>query len=272
MKKILTLVIAIAAFTSCIDGNDFVYNKHWDNEINALEKTDLPVTAIMQSAELWGDGGILYYTEPNGKGKEYDPLDKYRNEDGIAIYSGGTLEKYTFGHNTFRHYVSSVGIETYPSYWVEAVMTEVVNNYFTTELNYVGLNYHKFQLTPVSKTYHWKILAYDEKNIICETDFFGRKKDDDGTEYPYAIVHFKISSLTDHGWVKNAVSYEERLEAERKHLQDFYESVNTEYLEKQIASWITSGEQTIEWVDAYFKYYCPELYESTIKYILEKYK
>ena len=55
-------------------------------------------------------------------------------------------------------------------------------------------------------------------------------------------------------------------------VQDFYESVNTEYLEKQIASWITTGEQTIEWVDAYFKYYCPELYESTIKYILEQYK
>ena len=271
MKKILTLVIALAAFTSCLDGNDFVYNEHWDNEINALEKTDLPVTAVMQSAEAWGTASVLYYTESNGKGKEYDPYDKYRNEDGIAIYSGGTSEKYTFGHNTFRHYVSSVGIETYPSYWVEAVMTEVVDNYFTTELNYVGLNY-KFQLTPVSKTYHWKILAYDEKNIICETDFFGRKKDDDGTEYPYAIVHFKTSPSTYNEWIKNAVSYEDRLEAERKHLQDMYESGGVDYIEKQIASWITSGEQTIEWVDAYFKYYCPELYESTIKYILEKYK
>ena len=270
MKKILTLVIAVVALTSCLDGNDFVYNEHWDNEINALEKTDLPVTAVMQSAEAWATASVLYYTESNGKGKEYDPYDKYRNEDGLVLLNGGNIHRYTFGHNNFRHYISSPSSKD-PSHWVEGVMSEVSDNYYTTELNYVELNY-KFQLTPVSKTYHWKILAYDEKNIICETDFFGTEKDDDGTEYPYAIVHFKISSLTDHGWVKNAVSYEDRLEAERKHLQDFYESVNTEYLEKQIASWITSGEQTIEWVDAYFKYYCPELYESTIKYILEKYK
>ncbi|MBQ2007642.1 MAG: hypothetical protein II236_03095, partial [Alistipes sp.] len=167
MKKILTLVIAIAAFTSCIDGNDFVYNKHWDNEINALEKTDLPVTAIMQSAEAWATASVLYYTESNGKGKEYDPYDKYRNEDGIALISGGNIHRYTFGHNNFRHYISSPSSED-PSHWVEGVMSEVSDNYYTTELNYVELNY-KFQLTPVSKTYHWKILAYDEKNIICET-------------------------------------------------------------------------------------------------------
>ena len=270
MKKILTLVIAVVAFTSCIDGNNFVYNEHWDNEINALEKTDLPVTAVMQSAEAWATASVLYYTESNGKGKEYNPYDKYRNEDGIALISGRNIHRYTFGHNTLRRYRSS-SVVTSPSYWVEAVMTEVVDNYFTTELNYVTLN-SNFQLAPVSATYRWKILAYDENNIICETGFFGIEKDDDGTEYPYAIVHFKPSPSTYNEWIKNAVSYEERLEAERKHLQDFYESVNTEYLEKQIASWITSGEQTIEWVDAYFKYYCPELYESTIKYILEQYK
>ena len=59
MKKILTLIIAVVAFTSCLDGNDFVYNEHWDNEINALEKTDLPVTAVMQSAEAWATASVL---------------------------------------------------------------------------------------------------------------------------------------------------------------------------------------------------------------------
>ena len=270
MKKILTLVIAIAAFTSCIDGNDFVYNKHWDNEINALEKTDLPVTAVMQSAMAWYASSVLYYTEPNGQGNEYDPLEKYRNEDGSISVCGGGHSIYTFGHNTFREYIDNSCVGLYPSYWLESVMTEIAANYFTTELNYNTIDYSSFQRVSISRTHHWKILAYDENNIICETDFFGTEKDDDGIEYPYAIVHLKPSNP--HIFIERAVTHEEYLEAYRQWHQDYWEARPAENFEGYIAHELETGRSTIEQLEAYFKYFCPEYYESTIKYILEKYK
>ena len=251
MKKILTLLLCIFALSSCNYDKSFIYSDYWDNTISTLGKTELSITAVMQSADCWV-AKIKYYTEPNGKGLEY--LGGQVSEEGYIIPPlGGHMAVYTFGENNFREYVALD--PTAPNVYKDYEMTAVNDNSFSVEHG--------------DKTTQWKILGYDDNSIIVENDFFTITNE--GIEYPYSIVHFVKNEVSDDHWMYSCISKSEFDEYQRKQHEDAWNNTTPEDIEEYIVSRLEKGD-TIEQLEEYFKYYCPELYESTIKYILEKYK
>ncbi len=248
----IVIVASAGLFTACDKENSSIYSDYWDNTINGLSETEFSATEVMQSADYWF-AAIKYYTEPEGKGQEY--LGGEVSEDGLIIApSGARIAVYAFGENQFRTYVQMDTGE--PNIFVDYEMSDVNDNSFSVE--YYG------------RPTYWKILGYDDNNIVVETDFFTNTNE--GVEYPYSIVHFLKANVPDDYWAHDCISSEEYKEQRRQQQEDYWEAQTPEDIEMIIVHWLEKGTRTIEEIDEYFKYYCPEYYESTIKYILEKYK
>lgn len=247
MRKLICLFFTACLFASCNDGILF------DDYLNELgyefEETNLSALDVLTSADYWEDNYLenVYSTKPNCEGKVYKPKDHLMPVGG----SHKTTISVTLDRIRFYN-IDSSGILSAPynHYYSDSPIAHIDNNEIVFESGNV-----------------WKIVRYDEKKIVLDIhmpDFqFG------GDHYPYGriILHKKTGRLDD-----KYVSYEESMEAYRQKKQEYWESKTIEYLEDYVADELASGRSTLEQLHRYFQYYCPELYESTIKYILEKYK
>ena len=247
MRKLICLFFTACLFASCNDGILF------DDYLNELgyefEETNLSALDVLTSADYWEDNYLenVYSTKPNCEGKVYKPKDHLMPVGG----SHKTTISVTLDRIRFYN-IDSSGILSAPynHYYSDSPIAHIDNNEIVFESGNV-----------------WKIVRYDEKKIVLDIhmpDFqFG------GDHYPYGriILHKKTGRLDD-----KYVSYEESMEAYRQEKQEYWESKTIEYLEDYVADELASGRSTLEQLHRYFQYYCPELYESTIKYILEKYK
>jgi hypothetical protein len=247
MRKLICLFFTACLFASCNDGILF------DDYLNELgyefKETNLSALDVLTSADYWEDNYLenVYSTKPNCEGKVYKPKDHLMPVGG----SHKTTISVTLDRIRFYN-IDSSGILSAPynHYYSDSPIAHIDNNEIVFESGNV-----------------WKIVRYDEKKIVLDIhmpDFqFG------GDHYPYGriILHKKTGRLDD-----KYVSYEESMEAYRQKKQEYWESKTIEYLEDYVADELASGRSTLEQLHRYFQYYCPELYESTIKYILEKYK
>ena len=247
MRKLICLFFTACLFASCNDGILF------DDYLNELgyefKETNLSALDVLTSADYWEDNYLenVYSTKPNCEGKVYKPKDHLMPVGG----SHKTTISVTLDRIRFYN-IDSSGILSAPynHYYSDSPIAHIDNNEIVFESGNV-----------------WKIVRYDEKKIVLDIhmpDFqFG------GDHYPYGriILHKKTGRLDD-----KYVSYEESMEAYRQMKQEYWESKTIEYLEDYVADELASGRSTLEQLHRYFQYYCPELYESTIKYILEKYK
>ena len=247
MRKLICLFFTACLFASCNDGILF------DDYLNELgyefKETNLSALDVLTSADYWEDNYLenVYSTKPNCEGKVYKPKDHLMPVGG----SHKTTISVTLDRIRFYN-IDSSGILSAPynHYYSDSPIAHIDNNEIVFESGNV-----------------WKIVRYDEKKIVLDIhmlDFqFG------GDHYPYGriILHKKTGRLDD-----KYVSYEESMEAYRQEKQEYWESKTIEYLEDYVADELASGRSTLEQLHRYFQYYCPELYESTIKYILEKYK
>ena len=247
MRKLICLFFTACLFASCNDGILF------DDYLNELgyefKETNLSALDVLTSADYWEDNYLenVYSTKPNCEGKVYKPKDHLMPVGG----SHKTTISVTLDRIRFYN-IDSSGILSAPynHYYSDSPIAHIDNNEIVFESGNV-----------------WKIVRYDEKKIVLDIhmpDFqFG------GDHYPYGriILHKKTGRLDD-----KYVSYEESMEAYRQKKQEYWESKTVEYLEDYVADELASGRSTLEQLHRYFQYYCPELYESTIKYILEKYK
>ena len=247
MKKYIFILFTACLFASCNDGILF------DDYLNELgyefKETNLSALDVLTSADYWEDNYLenVYSTKPNCEGKVYKPKDHLMPVGG----SHKTTISVTLDRIRFYN-IDSSGILSAPynHYYSDSPIAHIDNNEIVFESGNV-----------------WKIVRYDEKKIVLDIhmpDFqFG------GDHYPYGriILHKKTGRLDD-----KYVSYEESMEAYRQEKQEYWESKTIEYLEDYVADELASGRSTLEQLHRYFQYYCPELYESTIKYILEKYK
>ena len=247
MRKLICLFFTACLFASCNDGILF------DDYLNELgyefKETNLSALDVLTSADYWEDNYLenVYSTKPNCEGKVYKPKDHLMPVGG----SHKTTISVTLDRIRFYN-IDSSGILSAPynHYYSDSPIAHIDNNEIVFESGNV-----------------WKIVRYDEKKIVLDIhmpDFqFG------GDHYPYGriILHKKTGRLDD-----KYVSYEEYKEAYRQVRQKYWESKTVEYLEDYVADELASGRSTLEQLHRYFQYYCPELYELTIKYILEKYK
>ena len=250
MKKYIFILFAACLFASCNDGLLF------DDYLNELgyefEETNLSALAVLTSGDYWEDNYLenVYSTKPNGKGKVYKPKDHLMPVGGsMKTMISVTSDKLRF------YYEDSTGIvfAPYDHFYSDSPIVHIDNNEIVFESGGV-----------------WKIVRYDEKKIVLDIhmpDFqFG------GDHYPYGRIILHKKTLYDGSLDDKYVSYEEYKEAYRQVRQKYWESKTVEYLEDYVADELASGRSTLEQLHRYFQYYCPELYESTIKYILEKYK
>ena len=245
----IVIVASAGLFTACDKENSSIYNDYWDNKISGLEKSEFLVTDVMLSVECWY-GSMKFYTEPNGKGKEYI-IGTPREDGGRLLPSGARTKRYAFAKNIYKEYTRGMLEGGIPHFYGERVMSDVVDNYFTVELD--------------TYTSQWKVIGYDDNNIIVETDRYN-ETDENGIEYPYCIIHYKKVPFED--WMNECITLEEYTKKQGEYIA----SLPIEDLESLIRAWLEKSNYTVEVLEELFMELCPEYYESTIKYILKKYK
>lgn len=250
MKKYLYILFATCLLASCNTDNlgledplsDFGYE---------FKETNLSVLEVLCSADYWSDDYLerTYYTEPNGKGKSYAPE--------LTPVGGQVNMLVSATYDRLRFYDLDTNLYPICQYYSDYALIKAKDNVIVFS-NSLG------------KERRWEILKYDEEKIVFEMDYNGRQFD--GVEYPYCRVILHKRTASNENWENEYVSSEEYNERIRQWYQEYWESKSIEYLEDYVADELESGRSTLEQLHEYFKYICPELYESTIKYILEKYK
>lgn len=188
MKKLFVLLMCAGFFTAC--NNYQIYDDNWENAISGLEQTDLSITEVMQSADCW-KAWPRYYTQPNGKGEEYQFGDI--QEDGTVVVSGLNSRVYAFEGDHLRVYAKS-SHPSVPHCYYDLEMSEIVDNKFS-----VGES-------------RWKIIDYDDDNILVETENFNSKSLN-GIDYPYSIILFSKLHQSDPNWKDKYLPPEEYEEA-----------------------------------------------------------
>lgn len=240
MKKLFVLLLCAGFFTACSED-------YWDDFDNDFEKTNRTVMEVLSSAEAWYSVAKCYYTEPDGKGEKYVITE--------TLISGGVPSYYSFSDGVRTTYGGYVPPTT-SSYHKLDSFTQTDGNTF---------------LIGDDGEYYWKVLAYDDKKLLIECNTSGFSIGD--VEYNYGLFTLHKKTFTDPDWKdKYAMTFEEYKEKGRQKEQEYWESLTPEAVEMWIVNWLEYGIRTVEEMDRLFQYWCPEYYESTIKYILDKYR
>lgn len=260
MKKLSALLLAICLFASCQK-----YNL-WDEEGYKFKHTNLSAMEVLTSAQLWSDNYLerYFFTEPDGKGEQFKP-----DPELGQIPTGGQLNViFSVSDDKLRFYYTDSGSIPFLKYYDECPIVEVDKDRIVYT-NRVG------------EELSWKIVKYDEDKILIESDRMGYHFTD--TDYPYCRTILHKRTPEDENWEQEYLSFEEYIE-KRKQLEEeyyeqkrqrekeYWESASVEEIEKWIEKWLNGGGHTIETIEEYFLYTCPELYESKIKSILDKYR
>ena len=261
MKKYLYILFATSLFASC--NTDNLFDDYLNERGYEFKETNLSIIEVLGSADSWNEyyAERYFFTKPDGKGEVYKPDTDYGQDSTLgepAIKFSATSDKLRFFYTDttipyFKHYVDFPIIE--------------VSNERIVYLTYTG------------KEFSWKIVKYDEDKIIIESEHIGYYTKTD-KDYPYCrtILHKQASSQEN--WEDEYLSTDEYAEAQKQYyyelkkqqLKNYWESKSPEEIEELIAKELESGDKTIKELEEFFKEVCPELYESTIKYILEKFK
>lgn len=199
MKKILCILFALAAFCNCNTANENEISI-WDKIQSEMDKTELSAVEVILSADYWLASKAYYYTEPNAQGEEKIGYDL--GEDGHLDGANPHMFRMLID-GVYRRY--SVGISNPdPSKHIPA-------NYMDFKLeiddNGVGSIYKD------DKKYSFRVIAYDEKSILIESDFWCSHKFNSKAEivktYPYGRVFFKRQVATSSDWEDLYMSEEE---------------------------------------------------------------
>lgn len=189
MRKYFIAMISIFAFVCCNKENG--KEDIWEDIFLSVRKTEMSAMEVMSSADFWKEVRTHHYTEPSGKGEEYISYAEGK------LIDGHTLKIIAIKDSKFFNYVSNTAITT--------------PYYYSSSMNKLGEDL--YSIDKDSKSYYFKILAYDETNLIIETDYFSLSKSNPNGEksYPYSIVHFKRQFAESPNWADKYISYEEYL-------------------------------------------------------------
>ena len=243
------VIVASAGLLAACDKDDVGTDNPWSNGEYEFAETNLSAMEVLSSTDLWIAVDIYYYTEPDGKGDKF-----YYGNPGS--YDGGGFPLYSFTPKFLTTYNDNLAIPV--RYYIDYALEEVDENMY---LYNDGKEYIK-------------ILDYDEKSVLIETNAFLTTRND--VTYKYSTILLEKKEMLDPNWRDNYISYEEYWENRdywnKKAKGEHIASLPIEELERWIKEWLEKGNYTVEGLEELFMELCPEYYESTIKYILEKYK
>ena len=177
MRRLFIGLFVVATFLGCSDD--------WG-------KTNKDLITILESADSWQEYRSYAYTEPNGGGK------KKLIHDPNLHYDGGGHMIFTVGDGVFTEYIYSNAKNSH--YYKEYQMEQDGD-----ESRYI--------LNHSADKYYFRILEYDENNLLVEYDLgWVYARDDESGEYiyfDYWRTHFKKTEREDPRWKNKYMSEEE---------------------------------------------------------------
>lgn len=169
MKKFVSMFTLILLVGCNQDNNvvDIEIPSMWDEIEMKMEATDLSALEVLKSADYWQATKMYYYTLPNGEGEEHCLHDV---ELGIFA-SGGT--PYVEGRavtsdNVWREYYSA---HAYKLYGVDDCEHILPRHHIDWELEISDGTITAIKKD--GKTYSFKVIAYDEKSVLIESNYWG---------------------------------------------------------------------------------------------------
>ena len=206
MKKYLYILFAASLLASC--NTDNLFDEHWGGITSEFEETNLSFVDVMSSADYWATSfyDVYHYTEPNGKGECYS----YE-----SIPSGGSISRVALLFDKLRFYCGNgTAHSLLPGYYIDKPCRiegdKILFNCWVHTSFYPE--------TSEERECYFKILDYDESNILVETNYLFTERD--GVKYPYAIVHYRKRTPSDPNWRDNYVTLDE-LHRIEKELDEF---------------------------------------------------
>lgn len=267
MKKYIFILFATCLFASC--NNDNLLNNHWGGIRSEFEETNRSFVEVMSSADYWINSysDLYYYTEPNGKGKSFSYT---------LTPAGGGSRMFALLLDNLRNYHHDT-TSGFPGYY----FTDLPYRIEDDKILFNSMVYTSFDpIRAEERECYYKILDYDDSNILVETNSLFHESE--GVKYPYAIMLLRKGTPESPNWSEKYLPYdewienkkqweEERREQKRQEEEEYWKSATVEDIEAWIEDWLKGGH-TVETIEEYFLYTCPELYESKIKSILDKYR
>ena len=196
MKRYFYILIAACLFVSC--NNDSLFDEHWGGITSEFEETNLSFVDVMSSADLWSTSfyDVYHYTEPNGKGKCYS----YE-----SIPSGGSFSSIALLLDNLRFYHHDSPVPGIVPYYYQDISCSIEGDKILfNQVVLTGFNPE----TGEERECYYKILDYDESNILIETNSLFTERD--GVKYPYAIMLLRKGTPEDPNWRDKYVTKEER--------------------------------------------------------------
>lgn len=199
MRKNLFLMLTAVLLCNCNTAkeNDISI---WDEVQSKMDKTELSAVEVLLSADYWLASKAYYYTEPNAQGEE---------KIGYDLGEDGHLE----GANPhmFRMLIDGIYREYSVGYSHPIPSHHIPANYkdYRLEIDDNGVG----SIYKGDKKYSFTVIAYDEKSILIESDFWCSYKYNSKAEivktYPYGRVLFKRQVATSSDWEDLYMSEEE---------------------------------------------------------------
>ena len=209
MKKYLYILFATCLFASC--NTDNLIDEPWGDISSEFEETNLSFADVMSSADYWVTShyDVYHYTEPNGKGECYS----YE-----CIPSGGSFGSVALLVDNLRFYHNNTTAPgLLPGYYIDKPCRIEGDKI----LFHSWVHTSFYPVTHEERECYYKILDYDESNILVETNSLFTERD--GVKYPYAIVHYRKWTHKDPNWRDNYVTLDE-LHRIEKELDEFMQN------------------------------------------------
>ena len=195
MKKVFYYFMAAMLLGACAKD---------DNNLTEIEKiklsmssTNLSAEDILKSAEYWQSAKEIYYSEPNGNGKEYI-MDR-TNLTGGSVYTylqveDNTLKQY---HNAYM-----IGVGSYAPQKI--LKRYLMSNRASNEWELTHYTGAKF---------YFNILAYDDNKILVSTNLW-QMTNNQGT-FAHSIVLFTKQNFRPE-WFDKCIDEEEYLNTHKE--------------------------------------------------------
>ncbi|MBQ3148159.1 MAG: hypothetical protein IJB87_02210 [Alistipes sp.] len=184
MKKLLLMLLAVAAFAGCSKEENVILSEG-DKITRSIEQINTPLLSVLQSYRFWEESRTFAYTEPDGKGEEIAVFDAAK----VASSEGVDYKQDPWG-NWQPYEVLSYRDDQFVKY---IPMTKRVRTYHYYDFDIVDFEDGIFTFTRNSEEYYLKVLAYDNNNLWIETNCYDKDKNYQkefgrADSYPYVRI------------------------------------------------------------------------------------
>ena len=170
MKRLLTLLVLSLVTVACNKENDNIVLYDWDKIVSEMNLTELSVNEVLESLqqnEYWSEVVRYHYFFKDGKIEEKT----LKDEEQELLDGGGSYSVLRFAENSMYSYEYTIGTSPY---CVEYKINNTDNGFIAS-----------IQDVKVSE---WKIVAYDENQVLVEIYPIFKQEPSGNGEFLYSKV------------------------------------------------------------------------------------